>query len=37
MSALMERNGQEWDKEKQALHTEYHKLQADTERQQQVR
>ena len=36
MSTQMERNGEEWEKEKQALKEEYQTLQTDSERQQQV-
>ena len=36
MSAQMERNGEEWEKERQALKEEYQTLQTDNERQQQV-
>ena len=36
MSTQMERNGEEWEKEKQALKEEYQRLQTDSERQQQV-
>ena len=36
MSTQMERNGEEWAKEKQALKEEYQALQTDSERQQQV-
>ena len=36
MSTQMERNGEEWEKEKQALKEEYQTLQTNSERQQQV-
>lgn len=36
MNKLMEKSGEEWNKEKQALQSEYQTLQADHERQQQV-
>ena len=36
MSTQMERNGEEWEKEKQALKEEYQTLQTDSERQKQV-
>ena len=36
MSTQMERNGEEWEKEKQALKEEYQTLQTDSQRQQQV-